>query len=274
MNPTDFSRLAVHTITTKGWDVHQAIDRYAAAGLGGITVWRPWLDGEDAAAIGERIRAAGLAATALCRGGFFPASEADARRAAIDDNRRALEQAAALGAPMLVLVCGAVPGQPLATSRDQIAEGIATLLPEAASLGVKLAIEPLHPIYAASRSAINTLASANELCERLDHPMLGVAVDSYHVWWDPELEPQLARCAAAGRLLALHLSDWIDPPADTLNDRGLPGEGCIDLRHLRRLAEELGFDGFHEIEIFSDRWWARPTDEFLAAIQQSYLEHC
>ncbi|MEM1442242.1 MAG: sugar phosphate isomerase/epimerase family protein, partial [Verrucomicrobiota bacterium] len=171
--PTDFSRLCVHTITTKPWSVEEATDRYAEADIGGITVWRQWLEGRDIEKVGERIRGNGLELVSLCRGGFFPATDAKGIEEAIEDNRLAIREAAALGAPMIVLVCGAVPGQPLEESRKQIADGIAAVLPLAEKHGIRLAIEPLHPIYADDRSAINTMASANEVCDRLDHPLVG-----------------------------------------------------------------------------------------------------
>ena len=269
----DFSRLCVHTITTKGWELEEAIDRYAEADVSGITVWRQWLDGRDPAISGERIRAAGLEIVSLCRGGFYPALEEKSREEAIKDNKQAIENAAAMGAPLVVLVCGAIPGQSLVESRKQITDGIAATLPLAESLGVKLAIEPLHPMYADDRSAINTLASANDVCDELNHPLVGIAFDVYHLWWDPDLAAQTKRTAVAKRLFAYHACDWMTPTTDLLNDRGLMGEGCIDLRAIRGMVERAGFDGMIEVEVFSNRWWEKPTDEFLQAIKQSYLNH-
>ena len=270
---TDLSRLCVHTITTKGWSLEEAVDRYAEAGVSGITVWRQWLEGRDPSKAGERIRSAGLDIVSLCRGGFYPSLERKAREAAVEENRRVIEEAAALGAPLVVLVCGAATGQSLEDSRRQIAEGIAATLPLAESLGVKLAIEPLHPMYADTRSAINTLASANDLCDELNHPRLGVALDVYHVWWDPDLINQIERTAGANRLFAYHVCDWMTPTKDLLNDRGLMGEGCIDLRSIRRRVEDAGFNGMIEVEVFSDRWWSRPPEKFLSAITEAYLNH-
>ena len=269
----DFSRLCVHTITTKRWELEEAIDRYAEADVSGITVWRQWLDGRDPAVAGERIRAAGLEVVSLCRGGFYPALEEKSREEAIKDNKQAIEDAAAMGAPLVVLVCGAIPGQPLVESRKQITDGIAATLPLAESLGVKLAIEPLHPMYADDRSAINTLASANDVCDELNHPLIGIAFDVYHLWWDPDLAAQTKRTAEANRLFAYHACDWMTPTTDLLNDRGLMGEGCIDLRAIRGMVEGAGFDGMIEVEVFSNRWWEKPTEEFLQAIKQSYLNH-
>lgn len=270
---TDFSRLCVHTITTKGWDLEEAVDRYANAGVSGITVWRQWLEGRDPGKAGESIRAAGLKVVSLCRGGFYPALEQKSRDEAIEDNKKAIEDAAAMGAPLVVLVCGAVPGQSLVESRKQITDGIAATLPLAESLGIKLAIEPLHPMYADDRSAINSLASANQVCDELSHPLVGIAYDVYHLWWDPDLEEQTRRTVEANRLFAYHVCDWMTPTTDLLNDRGLMGEGCIDLRGIRAMVEKKGFNGMIEVEVFSNRWWEKPTAEFLQAIQHAYLHH-
>jgi sugar phosphate isomerase/epimerase len=276
MSPTplsDTSRLCLHSITTQPWPIEEAIERYRQAGVAGITVWRQALTGRDPARVGEQIREAGLTVVSLCRGGFFPGLDEAARQAAIADNRRAINEAAALGAPLIVLVCGAVSGQPLAESRRQIKEGIRAILPEAERYGIKLAIEPLHPMYADSRSAINTLAQANDLCAELDSPLVGVAVDVYHLWWDPHLEAEIWRCGQAGRIFAFHVCDWKTPTEDLLNDRGLMGEGCIPIRQIRGWVDQAGFNGFNEVEIFSNKYWAMDQQEFLQAIKTAYLRH-
>ncbi len=247
------------------------MDKFADAEFGGITVWRQWLEGHDPSKIGDELRARNLEIVSLCRGGFFPASDASHRQSAIDDNLRAIDEAAELGAPLIVLVCGADPGQLLEISRQQIADGIAAVLPAAEKRGIRLAIEPLHPMYAGDRSAINTLASANQVCDQIGHPLVGIAADVYHIWWDPDLEAQIRLTAEKQRLFAFHICDWMTPTTDFLNDRGLMGEGCIDVRKIRGWVENAGFTGFHEVEVFSDRWWARDQDEFLAAIQDAYL---
>jgi sugar phosphate isomerase/epimerase len=268
---TDFSRLCLHTITTKPWPIETAIERYAAAGVRGMTVWRQWLDGRDIAAVGRAAREAGIEIVSLCRGGFFPATDAAARRAAIDDNLRAVDEAYALGAPLIVLVCGSSPGQSLETSRHQIADGIAAVLDRAIGAGVRLAVEPLHPMYADERSAINTLRQANDLCDPIASPHVGVALDVYHVWWDPDLEFEIARAGRAGKLWAFHVCDWRTPTEDLLNDRGLVGDGCIPLRQIRGWVEQAGFRGFIEVEVFSNRYWAMDQDEFLGKIKEAYL---
>jgi sugar phosphate isomerase/epimerase len=269
----DLSRLCVHTITTKPLALEQAADAYAAAGVSGITVWRDALEGRSAAASGERLKGHGLRVVSLCRGGFFAHVDEAGRSAALDDNRRAIDEAAALGAPLVVLVCGAHPGQPLSQSRAQIQRGIAAVLPHAEQHGVRLAIEPLHPMYADSRSAINTLAQANDIALAIGSDHVGVAVDVYHLWWDPELEREIARTGRAGKLFAFHVCDWKTPTVDLLLDRGLPGEGCIDVRGIRGWVERAGFDGFIEVEIFSKAYWEMDQQQFLSRIVEAYRAH-
>ncbi len=263
---TDLSRLCVHTITTKPWPIEEAARNFAQVGIGGITVWRDALAGRDIRKTGQLLREHNLTVVSLCRGGFFPHTEAAGRQLAIDDNRKAIDEAHALGAPLIVLVCGAAPGQPLEESRKQIRDGIAALLPYAESAGVKLAIEPLHPMYADNRSAINTLRQANEMAEDLNSPWVGVAVDVYHLWWDPDLEGEIARCGRNGNLYAFHICDWKTPTTDLLLDRGLMGEGCINVKQIRGWVEATGFTGFNEVEIFSNVHWAKDQSVFLKEI--------
>ena len=277
MNPAsplpDLSRLCVHTITTKPWNIETAAARFSAAGVKGITVWRDTLAGRDIAKTGQMLRDHGLSIVSLCRGGFFPALTADARAKALDDNRRAIAEAHALGAPLIVLVCGSAPGQSLVESRKQIVDGIAALLPDCQATGVKLAIEPLHPMYAGDRSAVNTLGQANDMVEQLRSPYVGVAADVYHLWWDPALEQEIARCGRLGALFAYHVCDWRTPTVDMLNDRGLMGEGVIPLRQIRAWVEATGYRGFNEVEVFSTRLWAMDQDEYLTKIVQAYRDH-
>jgi len=273
MTAASLDRLCLHTITTKPWAIETAAEKYVAAGVRGITVWREALAGHDVEQTGVFLRNRGLTVTSLCRGGFFAAASAADRQGAIDDNRRAIVEAHALGAPHVVLVCGALPGQPLADSRRQIMDGIAALLPDCRAAGLKLAIEPLHPMYADTRSAVNTLAQANDMVEQLGSPLVGVALDVYHVWWDPALETEIARCGRLNALLAFHLCDWRTPTVDFLNDRGLMGEGCIPLRQIRGWVEATGFNGFNEVEVFSTRLWAQDQDAYLAQIVSAYRKH-
>lgn len=261
-------------MTTKPWSLDDCARHYPAEGVTGITVWRQHLAGYDVAKAGAMLRSAGLDIVSLCRGGFFPANTAQGRQAAIDDNLLAIEQAHGLGAPLIVLVCGAVPGQPLSESRKQIADGIAAVLPVAQKAGITLAIEPLHPMYADDRSAINTMAQAHAVCDALGSPAnLGIAVDVYHLWWDDTLQSQIQLAGEKGRLSAFHVCDWKTPTSDLLNDRGLMGEGCIPLREIQHWVNDAGFQGHNEVEIFSTKYWAEDQQEYLRKIAAAYREH-
>ena len=270
---TDLSRLCIHTITTKPWPIEKSAQEFSKKGVGGITVWRDALQGRNIAETGKMLRELNLEIVSLCRGGFFPALDKKGRQAALDDNFKAIDEAAALGAPMVVLVCGAAPGQSLQESRKQIQEGIAACLDHAKAAGVKLTIEPLHPMYAGDRSAVNTLAQANDMAEALQSPWAGIAVDIYHLWWDDDLQNQLIRAGKNGNLSAFHICDWKTPTLDMLNDRGLMGEGCIDIRQIRGWVESTGFTGFNEVEVFSNIHWKEDQHVFLDKIIDAYLKH-
>ncbi len=269
----NLNQLCIHTITNKPWPIETAVQKYAEAGVKGISVWRDALEYRNIHQTGEFIRRHGLEVVSLVRGGFFAHTSALKRKTSLSDNLKAIDEAAALGAPMVVLVCGADPGQTLETSREQIRAGIETILPHAQACKVKLAIEPLQPMYAADRSAINTMGQANDLAEAIHSPWLGVAVDVYHLWWDPGLEKEIRRCGQNGNLFAYHICDWNVPTIDMLNDRGLMGEGCIRLKQIRQWVEEAGFSGYHEVEIFSNRLWAQNQDIFLQNIVNAYINH-
>ncbi len=269
---TDLSRLCIHTITNKPWSLQQCLAEYQAAGIRGVTVWRDAFPRGDAREARRLLDDSGISVVSLCRGGFFPAPTEQERQRAIDDNRKIIEEAATVGAPLVVLVCGAHPAIPLEEARRQICDGIAAILPDAASANVKLAIEPLHPMYADSRSAINTLRQANDIVQTINHPYLGVTVDVYHLWWDTDLEQEIAR--ARRWLFSYHVSDWRTPTRDLLNDRALMGTGCIPLRRIRNWVEQAGFQGFIEVEIFSNELWATDQREFLRSICTAYLDHC
>lgn len=267
---TDLSRLCVHTITTKPWKIEEAAANFAAAGVSGITVWRDALAGRNIRKTGDLLRGEGLKIISLCRGGFFTSIEKAKRVEAIGENKKAIDEAAELGTDMVVLVCGAEPRQTLYDSRAQIKEAIQGLLPHAESAGVKLAIEPLHPMYADTRSAVNTLSQANEMAEEIQSPWVGVAVDVYHLWWDPSLEQEIKRCGRNRNLFAFHICDWNVPTTDMLNDRGLMGEGCINVPLIRSWVEDAGFTGFNEVEIFSNTFWKMDQSEFLQKIITAY----
>lgn len=264
-------RLCIHTITTKPLSIEECLVQFPKRGVSGLTIWRQALEGRDLGSVARQTREAGMEIVSLCRGGFFPAGTGAGRQAAIDDNLKAIDQAHAIGAPLIVLVCGAVPGQPLVESRKQITEGIAAVLPAAEKAGVRLAIEPLHPMYADDRSAVNTMRQAHEICDALGSPAsVGIAVDVYHVWWDPELKSQIDLAGQTGRLHAFHICDWKTPTSDLLNDRGLMGEGCINIREISGWVDATGFTGHREVEIFSNKWWAEDQNVFLDKIRDSY----
>lgn len=268
----DMSRFAIHTMTTKPWPLATAVENYAAAGVAGVSVWKEAIEGIKPAEAAALIGRAGLKVVSMVRGGFFPAAAEAVRRRRIADNLALIRASAELGAPLIVLVCGADPRVPLDVAREQVAAGLEAVLPEAEKAGVKLAIEPLHPMYADTRSVINTMKQANDLCARFDSPFLGVAVDVYHTWWDPDLESEIARCGRMDKLFAFHVCDWKSPTEDVLNDRGLMGEGCIDIPRIRSWVEKAGFDGFVEVEIFSRRYWAMDQAAFLDMIKRAWRE--
>ena len=267
----DCTRLCIHTMTTKPWSLAEAVRGYVNAGVPGITVWRRHLQPQGPAESGRMLRDADLNVVSLCRGGFFPASTDSAQQSALDDNRRAIDEAAAIGAPLIVLVSGAVPGMSLTEARKEIADGIAAVAPHAQAAGVKLAIEPLHPMYADDRCAVNTLRQANDIAQALALPTVGVTVDVYHVWWDPDLESEIRR--AGNSIFSFHVCDWRTPTRDLLNDRALMGDGCIPIREIRGWVEATGFAGPIEVEIFSNEHWSSDQAEYVERIKTAYLAH-
>jgi len=259
----DTSLLAINSATVKSWSLEQLVEGCARAGISAIAPWRDIVQACGVERAGNLIRAQGLTVTCLCRGGMFPAADEAGRRAALDDNRCAVDEAAAIGARCLVLIAGGLPkdSKDLAGAHAQVRDGLAALLPYARSAGVPLAIEPLHPMYAADRACVNTLAHANDLCDALGDG-LGIALDVYHVWWDPDLPRQVAR--AGLRILTYHVCDWLVPTRDLLLDRGMPGDGVIDLRGIRAMVEAAGYSGHCDVEVFSaQNWWKREPSEVL-----------
>ncbi len=267
---TDLSRLSLNQASTQRWSLREAAEGCARAGIPWIGVWRDKLAELGPAQSARLLRDAGLRVSSLCRGGFFPAATAQERAARIDDNRRAVDEAAALGTDVLVLVCGPAPAKDIAGGRAMVEEGIAAVLPYAAERGVRLAIEPLHPMFAGDRSVIVTLAEAAAMAERLASPWVGVAADVYHIWWDPELYAQIAR--AGPRILGYHVNDWLAPPPHPLLGRGMMGDGLIELRRIRAAVEAAGYAGPIEVEIFNQALWDSPGDQVLATICRRYLE--
>lgn len=268
--PTDLSRLAIHTITTKPWSLEEACENYASRGVPGISVWIEAIEGRKASDVKRVIDGAGLKVPALVRGGFFCDPSPAERAKKIEHNRTLLATAAEIEAQMMVLVVGAVPGQPLQRQRDWVREAIEQLIPTAEQYGVQLAIEPLHPMYAGDRSCISTLGQARRICAQVDHKLVGVALDVYHVWWDEDLEREIQLIGKRGELFAFHLCDWRCPTRDMLNDRALMGDGCIDLAAIRNAVLATGFTGWEEIEIFSTEHWATSQSDFLDQIIDRY----
>ncbi|MCR6477123.1 sugar phosphate isomerase/epimerase [Variovorax sp. ZS18.2.2] len=279
----DFSQnhdwLSINTATVRkqsGAEVSldRIIDQCAERGIRAISPWRDQVAAVGLDKVAKQLKAHGIGLSGYCRGGFFPAPDAAGLKAALDDNRRAIDEARTLDAPCLVLVVGALPGaleskpayKDIARARGEVRDGIAASLEHAREVGMPLAIEPLHPMQAADRACINTLEHALDLCDELDagkSGMLGVALDIYHVWWDPKLQQQIAR-AGRERLLAHHVCDWLTPTRDLLSDRGMMGDGVVELKKIRGWVEDAGFVGFSEVEIFSNLdWWQRPGAETL-----------
>jgi sugar phosphate isomerase/epimerase len=271
---TDHRWLSLNTATVRKQG--NLIDIVEACTRHGIRAIDPWR--EQVAAVGldravRAVRDAGLALSGYCRGGLFT-SHAAHRNEVRDDNRRCVDEAKALGAPCVVLVAGGLPqysrpgsapSKDIGAARAQVEDALGDMLDYARQAGLPLAIEPLHPAYAADRACVNTTKQALDICDRLDpgrSGMLGVALDVYHIWWDPELMGQIAR-AGPDRLLAFHVCDWLVPTKDILNDRGMMGDGVIDIRSVRRAVEAQGYAGYSEIEIFSHDWWGKPMDDVL-----------
>ncbi|MFF9087911.1 sugar phosphate isomerase/epimerase family protein [Streptomyces sp. NPDC014991] len=247
----------------------------AQAGVSRVGLWREPVQAYGVEAAAELVRDAGLTVTTLCRGGFLTAIDPAGRAAALADNRRAVEEAATLGTDTLVLVCGGLPAgsRDLHGARERIADALAELGPYAEDHGVRLAIEPLHPMYAADRCVVSTLAQALDLAERFPAHQVGVAVDTYHVWWDDQAPAQIARAGAAGRIHAFQLADWTTPlPEGVLNGRGQLGDGAIDMREWLGHVEAAGYTGPIEVELFNDGLWARDGRKVLAETARRFAE--
>jgi sugar phosphate isomerase/epimerase len=270
----DHRWLSLNTATVrKQGDLIQIIDACARHGIRAIDPWRDQIAVVGVERAARAVRDAGLELSGYCRGGMFTADAAH-RNEARDDNRRAVDEAKALGAPCIVLVVGglpqysrpgSLPSKDITAARTQVEDAIAEMMEYARAAQMRLAIEPLHPAYAADRACVNTTKHALDICDRLDPERsgaLGIALDVYHTWWDPDILAQISR-AGRDRLLAFHVCDWLVPTRDILNDRGMMGDGVIDVRSARHAVEAAGFDGYCEIEIFSNDWWAKPMDEVL-----------
>jgi len=262
--------------------IGETVEAVARAGYGAICPWRREMEGEEVALVARQIQDAGLKVSGYCRSTYIPAATRQGFQENVLDNCRAIDQTAELGAASFVMVVGSLPegSRDLDDARKQLAEGTAMMLDHARSVGTRLSLEPLHPMYAGDRSCLNTLEQALDLCEAIEPapdgaPALGVAIDLYHLWWDPKLPEQIARAGAQNRIFAFHVCDWLVPTRDMLTDRGMMGDGVIDIPPIRAMVEEAGYDGAVEVEIFSSfDWWKRPIEETLQVCAERLQTVC
>jgi sugar phosphate isomerase/epimerase len=268
--PVALERLSLNQITANQHDMRAVIEACARHDIRFMSVWRHKLADLGLAETASLLRQYDIGVSSLCRGGFFPAATAEERAKRIDDNRRAIDEAAELGTDVLVLVCGPAPTRDLESARSAVVAGIEALLPYAERLGVRLGVEALHPVYTGDRSVVVTLGQANTIAERFPSDLVGVVVDVYHVWWDPCVHDEIRR--AGDRILGYHVSDWLVPPPDPLMGRGLMGDGVIDLKPLRATVEAAGYDGPIEVEIFNQKVWDMSLDEMLPLIRSRFAE--
>ena len=263
------ARLSLNQITVERVGLAEAVEACARHGVPYVAVWRHKLAevGLDRAA--QLVRDAGVRVSSVCRGGMFPAPTPAERAVRIDDNRRAVDEAATLGAEVLVLVCGPAPDRDIAAARRMVADGIAELAPYARERGVRLGIEPLHPAFAAERSCITTLREARCLAQTFDPATVGIVADVYHIWWDPDLYTEIDR--AAGRVVGFHVSDWLVPVHDVLMNRGMMGDGVIELQRIRTAVQDAAYVGPIEVEIMNEAVWNMPLDTLLPLMKERYL---
>ncbi|WP_328512549.1 sugar phosphate isomerase/epimerase [Streptomyces sp. NBC_00376] len=269
-------RLSINQETIKQWSLPELAEGCVKAGIDKVGLWRAPVQSYGIERTARLLADSGLSVTSLCRGGFFTALDPAERARALDDNRAALDEAAALSTDTLVLVSGGLPegSRDLHGARERVADALGELAPYAAERGVRLAIEPLHPMFASDRCVVSTLSQALDIAERFPADQVGVVVDTYHIWWDDQAAAQIARAGAGGRIHSFQLADWITPlPAGVLVGRGQLGDGAVDFRAFRSLVEAAGFDGPVEVEIFNEALWARDGAEVLAEVASRYAEH-
>ncbi|MER5616006.1 sugar phosphate isomerase/epimerase family protein [Streptomyces sp. NPDC002215] len=269
-------RLSINQETIKQWSLPELAEGCVKAGIDKVGLWRAPVQSYGIERTARLLADSGLSVTSLCRGGFFTALDPAERARALDDNRAALDEAAALSTDTLVLVSGGLPegSKDLHGARERVADALGELAPYAAERGVRLAIEPLHPMFASDRCVVSTLSQALDIAERFPADQVGVVVDTYHIWWDDQAAAQIARAGAGGRIHSFQLADWITPlPAGVLVGRGQLGDGAVDFRAFRSLVEATGFDGPVEVEIFNEALWARDGAEVLAEVASRYAEH-
>lgn len=264
-------KLSLNQITTEQWNLKEAVAGCEKAEVPSISLWRHKIEEIGLAASKKIITDAGLNVSSLCRGGMFPAATKEQRQLNLEDNRRAVEEAAELGTDVLVLVCGPAPDKDIDSSRNWVEEGIEQLVPFAESYGIKLGIEPLHPMYAADRSVVVSLEQANLMAEKYSANQVGVVVDVFHVWWDPDLYNQIER--AKGRILGFHVSDWNVPIQDTFKARHMMGDGVIEIHRIRKAVEKAGYHGPIEVEIMNQKLWELPGDDVLDLMKDRFVEH-
>jgi sugar phosphate isomerase/epimerase len=265
------SRLSINQYTLRNSTIPQLLEDCAAERIPSVALWREKIAETGLDEVRKLLGDTGIKVSSLCRGGFFPASTLDQQSKNLEENFRAVDEAAAIGAEVLVLVCGGIANRDIDRSREMVVEGIARLLPYAKQAGIKLGIEPLHPMFAADRSVIVSLSQANGIVELYKSRNLGVVIDVYHVWWDPAVYTEIAR--AAGRIFGFHVNDWIVPLPDRLNGRGMMGDGVIEIRRLREAVNQAGYLGPVEIEIFNEELWRLPGRELLRLAKDRFVEY-
>ncbi|MFE0960205.1 sugar phosphate isomerase/epimerase family protein [Streptomyces fungicidicus] len=273
---TDLARFSINQMTVKQLSLPELVDACRDLGVPGVGLWREPVQAYGLDAAAKLVRDAGLAVTTLCRGGFLTATDPAERAAALADNRRAVDEAATLGTDTLVLVSGGLPAgsRDLRGARERIADALVELGPYAEENGVRLAIEPLHPMFASDRCVVSTLSQALDIAERFPAHQVGVTVDTYHIWWDDTAPAQIARAGAQGRIHTFQLADWTTPlPEGVLNGRGQIGDGAIDMREWQGHVEAAGYTGPIEVELFNDELWARDGREVLAETARRFTEH-
>ncbi len=259
-------------MTMKPWSLPEAIDHFQNRGIGGISVWQNAVEPMGVKAAAKALEDSDLEIVSYVRGGFFPAAEEAGRQKSIEHNKVMISEAAELGAPLLVLVCGAEPTASKVENEEQIIAGIEAILPWAIEHNVVLGIEPLHPMYADTRSAINTLRQATRIAQHFGEAPVKVVFDVYHLWWDPNLYVDIDEAFAAGKFAAYHICDWLVPTNNMLTDRGIMGDGCIDLQKIDQAIRKHEYDGFVEVEIFSEKHWAADQEEYLERIISNYQD--
>ncbi|UOQ44113.1 sugar phosphate isomerase/epimerase [Halobacillus salinarum] len=267
----DSKRISLNQITTENWSLQEAIEGCVRNSVPSISIWRHKIREVGLKESKKMVEDSGLAVSSICRGGMFPAKSGSERMERIEDNKRAIEEAAELGTDVLVLVCGPSPHKDIQESRRWVRDGIEALIPYAKEHNVKLGIEPLHPMYAADRSVITTLGEANAMQQSLGSSSVGVIVDVFHVWWDPFLYEEIKR--AGGTILGFHVSDWKVPLPDIFKGRSMMGDGVIDIPGIRKAVEDNGYTGPIEVEIINQEIWDQPGDETLKVMKKRFVEH-